>query len=472
MQRLWKHYNKKYDSADATGKTALAFEQAWLSNLIKDYFAVLSSASNDDTESVLYCERFLELLCDLEAQMPTRRFVNALLADHKVSVISAMLPLAQAPQEFQLYNQLLEQAGQLLDFEIDDRTGAALAETDMMDVQCRKIANLQNIAFSYFKDTLKPLALASMRSIENPEMLMEHLEPLDDATLMRLCEHLHIRTTQLGKKEENYERQVLLASIVREFKAKKRQIDAINAVSLFPNETDLFDNAVISDTDYDGRRPLALPKLSVQFLTTFDYLLRNFKLFRLESTFDIRQDIEDAVRRLAPAPTRDGRVTVRGWARMAVPIKSFTIVDVAKPKLGETKPSQVRADVTFDIGRYIESIRDEWDALRPHDCVFLLSLVPSAVDPNAGNVPFRPKYGLQYVRGAEIQCAIGPNGKLRGVVFEVQYVDRFLFTGKPLDDLTRNNEEESKQPQSTSRHLRLLIDPNQYHVRLCDQQQD
>ena len=45
---------------------------------------------------------------------------------------------------------------------------------------------------------------------------------------------------------------------------------------------------------------LALPKLNLQFLTLHDYLLRNFNLFRLESTYEIRQDIEDVVSRMKP----------------------------------------------------------------------------------------------------------------------------------------------------------------------------
>lgn len=45
---------------------------------------------------------------------------------------------------------------------------------------------------------------------------------------------------------------------------------------------------------------LALPKLNLQFLTLHDYLLRNFNLFRLESTYEIRQDIEDSVSRMKP----------------------------------------------------------------------------------------------------------------------------------------------------------------------------
>ena len=55
-------------------------------------------------------------------------------------------------------------------------------------------------------------------------------------------------------------------------------------------------------------RVLALPKLNLQFLTFTDYLLRAFKLFRLESAYEIREDVNDAARRLQPRvdPTEQG----------------------------------------------------------------------------------------------------------------------------------------------------------------------
>ncbi len=37
-----------------------------------------------------------------------------------------------------------------------------------------------------------------------------------------------------------------------------------------------------------GEACLALPKLNLQFLTLHDYLLRNFNLFRLEATYEVR----------------------------------------------------------------------------------------------------------------------------------------------------------------------------------------
>ena len=44
-----------------------------------------------------------------------------------------------------------------------------------------------------------------------------------------------------------------------------------------------------------GETCLALPKLNLQFLTAHDYLLRNFSLFRLEATYEIREDLADVL---------------------------------------------------------------------------------------------------------------------------------------------------------------------------------
>ena len=106
---------------------------------------------------------------------------------------------------------------------------------------------------------------------------------------------------------------------------------------------------------------LALPKLNLQFLTLGDYLLRNFNLFRLEATYEIREDLSDVLKRIKPfigddeqARGRAGRarggggvgwgaegarvvnqrlfsrarlqVGFGGWARMAQPVTKFAIV--------------------------------------------------------------------------------------------------------------------------------------------------
>lgn len=66
----------------------------------------------------------------------------------------------------------------------------------------------------------------------------------------------------------------------------------------------------------------------MQFLSFQDYLLRNFNLFRLEATYEIQEDIHDVLNRVGAQKDEDGNVQFRGWARMAIPITSFRIIDV------------------------------------------------------------------------------------------------------------------------------------------------
>lgn len=53
---------------------------------------------------------------------------------------------------------------------------------------------------------------------------------------------------------------------------------------LYPTEEIIWDENIVPTEYFSGEGCLALPKLNLQFLTLHDYLLRNFNLFRLEST--------------------------------------------------------------------------------------------------------------------------------------------------------------------------------------------
>ncbi len=60
---------------------------------------------------------------------------------------------------------------------------------------------------------------------------------------------------------------------------------------------------------------------------------------------------------------------------MAHPIQAFSVVEVAKPKIGENHPARVRADVTVNLNLRPE-IKAEWENLRKHDVAFLVTVRP------------------------------------------------------------------------------------------------
>lgn len=182
---------------------------------------------------------------------------------------------------------------------------------------------------------------------------------------------------------------------------------------LYPTEDIIWNENVVPNEYFSGDSCLALPKLNLQFLTLHDYLYRNFNLFRLESTYEIRQDIEDAVIRMLPWQSEEGEVVFGGWARMALPVQEFAVFEVGKPLLGERKPSRVRADVAVSLNVRKE-IQDEWENLRRHDVCFLITVHPSTPIGTKYNYrgDFIEQVGLVNVRGCEIEGLLDENGRV------------------------------------------------------------
>ncbi len=81
------------------------------------------------------------------------------------------------------------------------------------------------------------------------------------------------------------------------------------------------------------------------------------------SSDEIREDLEDVVTRLKPWVTPEGDTQFAGWARMALHIGSFSVVEVGQPRVGENRPSRVRADITVDLN-VAERVKNEWESKR------------------------------------------------------------------------------------------------------------
>lgn len=94
-------------------------------------------------------------------------------------------------------------------------------------------------------------------------------------------------------------------------------------------------------------------------------------------------------------------------------------MQVQKPKIGEDKPASVRADITFDTKGLRGAIRSEWDELKQHDVVFVLTIVPpdpaslsSLYTDENDSIDPRKSFGVVYVRGCEVIEVKDEAGKL------------------------------------------------------------
>ena len=372
-KKYWKLLQKKDTKETPEVLEKLQFERSFLSNMIKKFLSILYSVQEKECpdEIVDFCERFLILIIDLEALLPTRRFFNTVLDDSHLVVKASLSPLYQRP-EGHLFSQLVDQVKFYTRFEINDQTGEPLTDKEMTSIHYSRMSELQRAVFVKYQE-LHNFALATIASIEERDQLEKHFMSLSRETLYNVCEYLHLVPAKAEEEpiDESFTHEFLSELVVSRHEKRDSQLEELNMMPLYPTEKFIWDEGAY----YQGETPLALPKLNLQFLTLHDYLLRNFKLFQLESTYEIRQDVEDVVARMQPWRAEDGKTIFNGWARMSLPIQTFTIVEVAKPNIGEKQPSRVRADVMVHLG-VKDAIKHEWENLKRHDVCFLLTLRP------------------------------------------------------------------------------------------------
>ncbi|XP_031121406.1 RNA helicase aquarius isoform X2 [Ipomoea triloba] len=470
--KKWKKIAKRAKEAANRGEPfdpSNMLEAKFLRNLIEEFLQVLDSEvfpsmEHSETEDrfidasdfaavhdacVLYCERFMEFLIDLLSQLPTRRYIRPLVADVAV-VAKCHLSALYKHEKGKLFAQLVDLLQFYETFEIDDHLGRQMTDDEVLLAHYDRFQSFQLFAFNKIPK-LRELALANIGAINRRADLSKKLSVLCPEELRDLvCQKL-----KLISKDDPWSERVdfLIEVMVSFFERQQSQKEAINALPLYPNEHIMWDESLVPSINYTGEGCLALPKLNLQFLTLHDYLLRNFNLFRLESTYEIREDIQEAIPHLLAYINNEGEPAFRGWSRMAVPFKEFKITEVKLPNIGEVKPASVTAEVTFSIASYKAQIRSEWNALKEHDVLFLLSIRPSfeplsAEEAAKATVPQR--LGLQYVRGCEIIEIRDEEGTLMND-----------FTGRIKRD-------EWKPPKGDLRTVTLALDTAQYHMDVSD----
>ena len=340
FKKAWRASTKRYEAADEDTQARLRFERAWLFSMILDFTSRLQRSSrgkypkfsvhipaNCSKDDVVYCEKFLEFLTDLESQLPTRRYVNTLIHDlNLLAVIRISVMFNHSDNG--LLRDLYVLFRHFVQFPVDDNTGAQYSRVRAHEKHSEDLARLQRTALRYFKSKLTILALANYGSIDQRRELESHLHPLTDSEIMRLCALLGFRTTYPPAAKITRERELLMEVLLSFHERRKTFQDTIRGLSILPTEATLYEQTLLRNETYDGSQALAIPKLNLQYLSVSDFLWRAFILYRCESFFEVKTDIEEVLKRLQPKPVdSEGGARFEGFSRMAIPISKPAYVD-------------------------------------------------------------------------------------------------------------------------------------------------
>lgn len=269
---------------------------------------------------MLYCEKFLEFLTDLESQLPTRRYANTLFQDLNLLAVVKLSPMFR-DQGNGLLRDLVALFRHFVHFPIDDNTGIYYTRAQSYERHCADLARLQRTALKYFQSKLTVLALSNYGVIGKRKELEDLMTPLTDAELESCSKLLGFRTIYPTEAGIHVSRELLMEVLLSAFERRKAFQESIKDLSTQPTEIDLYEPSLLRNETYNGSRSLAIPKFNLQYLSVGDFLWRSFILYRCEQFFEIRKYLEDAIKRLQPRPTSTaGSVQFDGFSKMALPI--------------------------------------------------------------------------------------------------------------------------------------------------------
>lgn len=444
LRKAWRASSKRYDAGDDELKARLRFERSWLYTLLLDFIDRLYNSTTRDEirDNLAYSERFMELLTDLQSQLPTRRYVNTLIKDLNLIAAIRLSPI-YSDEDHGLFRDLFNLFSHFTYFSIEDQTGKQLSKLEYDQQHYDTLAKLQRTGYATFQDKLQLMALANYGSIGDRDELEGHLKVLDDQELVQLCFLMDLRTDYLASsflvQDRTFYMEVLLGLVEKRPMFK----DAVRDMPVLPTEQILYETTFLRNELYNGSRPLAIPKLNLQYLTMGDFLWRSFILYRAEAFYGIRTDMEDVVKRVKPKG-KGMNSKFGGVSKMSLPIMKPAIVDVAPPRVGEEYPSYVRAEIILDVSRLQYGVRRDWEQLRPDDVVFLVAIEGHDDVPmrNGGHAErdSADQHGLHKLRCARVVQVLDDNGK-------------------PLREQAHND---GYAPRARQRRLLVNIDAKQY----------
>lgn len=179
-KKYWKAMLKRDEKESAERKTELKFYRTFIQELIKNFYMLIEiqdyMTPELDRFFLLYCEKFMELMVDLHALLPTRRYISVLVDDLHLIVKCQLSPLLEHG-DGHLFSQLLDRLKFYAQFEINNETGDPMSEIEVMTLHYHKMTKLQENMFVNFPE-MRAFALSNVNSIDTRKALVNNFQNL------------------------------------------------------------------------------------------------------------------------------------------------------------------------------------------------------------------------------------------------------------------------------------------------------
>lgn len=341
--------------------------------LLTSFFQYLKNSQNLD-----FIITFVELLAEILSQISPRKFLIPLLIDLHFPV-KCKLSSFYAVENVVFY-KFVDLFDYYFYFPVNNASGKEYNSQQIIELTNDHVSLFQQTAFSLFGQNYKDIIFTSLGELSKKDNLINHLAVLSPEDIFNLASSLKLIH---DKDQLNFnvpEDIKLIHALIIDFVIpKKLSQSVVDNISVYPTEDILWDHNVLPLNSTDSTM-VPLPRSNLQFLSINDYLIRNFILYRWESYYEIRNDLMDSVKRMGPLTAFNGNVNFQGWSRMALPLSNFKIDSVSSPILGETIPSKVECSLIIDLSRFTGSFLEEWESIKEHDVLFLVTIESPTID--------------------------------------------------------------------------------------------
>lgn len=321
----------------------------------------------------------------------------------------------------------------------------------------------QRLLYHYFAQKVEPYVVKSVGSADTREKLAEIFSYLEEEDLKLLAQKLNLFIPDHDQSDpvlsiltdkEGY-KLIIEEILIGRLKARKSMLERIKETPVFPTEAEIWKApSKLTNRDYhdsvDYRESYALDRVTYTFINLEDYLIRHYYLWRQAFSLEIKKLVEDTVQLIHPVFERHTGIVkeFNGWSTQTVEVKEFTVFEVDKPRVGETIPRRILAEVKYSTVEMNSKCRAEWETLKSHDSLFLLSLNKKAVDDIVNELadPDLPDFisssGIIQMRGCDLVSHLDE---------ERNKINTTEFRKK--NDISK---------KGYTRYLQVHLEPNQY----------